>query len=739
MSVEIKKSICMWCHNHCRVDVHTSSGQLLKIEADREHPLYGELHRVVSACAKARSALDWYYHQDRLNFPLKRAGEKGEGRWQVISWEQAMEEISSKLIKLRDKYGPETLATSSGTGRTHDEYRSRFMNLFGTPNNIGQGQICYGPGMMACGALAGWPYYYPAVRPGKTMCLFMIGTNPEQQSRRLWYAILEAQKLGAKLIVVDPRRTVTAERADLFLQPRPGTDGALLLGMINLIIKEGLYDREFVQKWGHGFDKFASRAAEYPLEKVAEITWVPAEKIAQAARMYATIKPAHIIHGMGLEHLANSIEILHARYSLTALTGNIDLKGGELMRGHHPSILSEYEIEMNDAMPEGQKKKQIGIDKFRLQSWVGYDMVRKNTEKVHGGMFSRYHCVFGHTPEVYRAMFTGKPYPVRALFTMASNPMVTQANTKMVHKAIKSLDLYVVLEYWKTPSAELADYLLPGATWLERPNIFNWWEAVNFIEGAEIALPPKVEGKWDRWCDYDFFRDLGIRLGQGKYWPWKTLEEAYDYRLSPLEISFKEFMKSKTGLDRPVYEEKKYQKIGFATQTGKFEFYSTVLERLGYDPLPQYYEPPESPISQPELAKQYPLLLITGGRHLPFFHSEHRQVDAIRKEHPDPIFQMHPDKAAELGISDGDWVWIETLRGRCRQKCQLTTALNPRVVHAQHGWWFPELPGEEPWLHGAFESNINVCTDDEFAHSNKINGGWPLRAELCRVSRAKTF
>jgi anaerobic selenocysteine-containing dehydrogenase len=193
------------------------------------------------------------------------------------------------------------------------------------------------------------------------------------------------------------------------------------------------------------------------------------------------------------------------------------------------------------------------------------------------------------------------------------------------------------------------------------------------------------------------------------------------------------------GVTGYAVKEKIYEEMGFGTPTGKVELYSTVLERLGYNPLPRYYEPPESPVSNPELAKEYPLILITGGRHLPYFHSEHRQVDSLRKQHPHPITQINPETAGKLGIGDGDWVWIETLRGRVRQKCRLDKGIDPRVVHAQHGWWFPELPGEEPWLHGVWESNINVVTDDEPDHCNPINGGWPLRTGLCRVYKAKSY
>jgi anaerobic selenocysteine-containing dehydrogenase len=244
-----------------------------------------------------------------------------------------------------------------------------------------------------------------------------------------------------------------------------------------------------------------------------------------------------------------------------------------------------------------------------------------------------------------------------------------------------------------------------------------------------------VEGEYDRRPDFDFWIGLGIRLGQKDYWPWKSLEESFDSRLKPMGISFKELV-AKGGYDAWPKEEKKYERLGFGTPSGKVELYSEIFKELGYDPLPQFYEPPESPYSRPDLAKEYPLILITGSRHYPFYHSEHRQIPSLRRQHPYPIVQIHPDTAAKMQIEDGDWVWIETPRGRVRQKCKLFDGMDPRVVSAQHGWWYPEMPGVEPWLHGVWESNINVVVDDEPAHCNSINGGWPLRTALCKVYKA---
>ncbi|MFC2013478.1 molybdopterin-dependent oxidoreductase [Chloroflexota bacterium] len=738
--IKVKKTVCMQCHDHCKVAVHVRDGQLIEVREDEGHPRSAVLKPTVRACPRARAAAEWFYHPDRLRYPLKKAGERGEGKWQEVSWEQALDEIAQKLAEIKGKYGAEAIATSSGTYRTHDEYKGRFMSLLGSPNYIGQGHICWGVNNMVSSALTGMSCNGITPRPGITKCMFLIGTNPRQAERGSWHVILNTKKSGAKLIVADPRQTEPAQWADIWLQLRPGTDCALLMGMINAIINEGLYDRDFVEKWCYGFDKLAERARDYPLEKVAEITWVPAEKIEQAAIMYATNKPAMSYNYMGLEQLANVVEALHARFILPAITGNIDVRGGDIGRPPTAKYVSESETELDDMLSMEQKKKQLGADRFRLLSWAGYDLIQENVKRVWGKQLSRAHHSFAHAPTVFRAMLTEKPYSVKAMITLANNPLVTMPDTKLVYKALKRLELYVVMDYWLTPSAERADYVLPSASWLERTCISTACDTAGFIAVGEAPLPAVKEGEYERRTDYEFWRGLGMRLGQEEYWPWKTLEDAYGYRLAPLGYNtLRDFVAKADGHASVGSGLQKHKQVGFATPTGKLELYSTILEKLSYDPLPRYHEPPESPISTHELAKEYPLVLTTGGRFQPMYHSEHRQIDSLRKQHPDPIAQVNPQTAAELDIEDGDWIWIETPRGRIRQKCRYFKGIDPRVIHAQHGWWFPELPGEEPWLHGVWESNINTVTDDELEHCNKISGGWPLRALLCRVYKAKKY
>jgi anaerobic selenocysteine-containing dehydrogenase len=393
-------------------------------------------------------------------------------------------------------------------------------------------------------------------------------------------------------------------------------------------------------------------------------------------------------------------------------------------------------------MPEEQKKKQIGVERFKLLSWPGHDLIQPIIEKMWGRELLIHRCSgSAHGPSVYEAMVTGKPYPVKAMITMAANPLLNMPDSKLVYRGIKNLELHVVKDYWMTPSAQLADYVLPTAGWIERPNITTGWGTDCGIVAGEQALPASVPGEKDCRTDFDFFRGLGIRLGQEEYWPWETLEEAYNYQLSPFGMTLKEFMaQPHGGIYLPPREYKKYERMGgFATLTGKYELYSTALEKLGYDPLPKYEEARENPVTRPDLAKDYPLTLLTGCRFEPYYHSEHRQIDSIRKSRPDPHVQINPGKAKELGIDNGDWVWIETVRGRIRMRAELFEGIKPTVVHAEHGWWFPELPGEEPWLHGLWESNVNVLTTGDPDVCAKATGGWPFKTNLCKIYKAKHY
>ena len=733
---ETKKSVCLWCKGECGVLVKVRNGRLIKTEENPGYPR--KVFPRLAACPRARNATEYVYHPGRVRYPLKRIGDRGEGKWQQVPWKQALDEIAEKLGAIKKEYGAEAISGNMGTYRTSWEYQLRFFHALGSPNLCIAIHICTGPrqgmGHLICGNFS----FYSA--GPKSRCVMLLGIEPDPARPRSWNNIREGLAQGAKLIVIDPRRTASAGKADLWLQLRPGTDCALLLGMINVIISERLYDRDFVEKWCYGFDKIQELVKEYPLDKVAEITWVPAEKIEEAARMYATNKPGVIMEGMGVEEQQDSAEILHARWILSAIVGNIDVEGGEEFKEHHhPKVISNREVQGYDLLPREQGAKQLGSDRFILFSYEGREIMQQAMLKAWGSSSAAAFC-FAHPPSMVRAIITEKPYPVKALITVAHNDMLSSPNIKMIYKALKSpnLDLHVVMDLFMTPTAELADYVLPTTCWIERPLLILPHGDQDFMTTGVAALPAVMPGEYEYKNEYDIWRELSIRLGLGEHWPRKTLEEEYDYRMKGLGCTHKEFVeKEQWYLPPPKW--KKYQETGFGTPTGKVELYSTTLEMLHRSPLPRFREPHETPMSSPELAKEYPLMLISGGRIRQFYHSEWRQVEPVRKQHPEPIMQINPETARQLGISQGDWVWIENIRGRIRQKAELFDGIHPRVVHAEHDWWFPELPGEEPSLHGVWESNVNVLTQDDPEICGKIIGGWGLKTALCKVYKDKEF
>lgn len=750
--VEVKKTFC-WpspgCHCNCGLLVRVKDNKILSIKGNPEFP-----YNRGSVCAERLPHFGkWLDHPDQLMVPLKRQGERGENRWERISWEQALDEIAAKLQTIKAEYGAESLSTIEGTYRS-DFYaiRARFLNLFGNPANVGaSGTACACNKVALAYALAGTNIPCILAPPIKRLnCLVMLGrdytaSNPvRRRPMQKW----RNQKPEAKLIIVDPRRTEMVKMADMWLQIRPGTDTALLMAWINVIIARGLYDREFVEQWTYGFEQLKQRAAEYTPERVAEITWIPADQIIASAITYAGNKPGCIHSGLAPDQLGrNATRVEQAKLCLHAITGN--------MRGEAPGLAPEGpgpvvngEMAIRDSMlqmaelcsPE-QRAKQLGSDRFKLMTWPAYERMNARYERTYGVPLSMSgHSFSAPEPVIWRSIVEGVPYPTKALITWGSNPLLNAANTRLVYNAMKSpnLDLHVVLEHFMTPTAMLADYVLPAASKLERGTLSTMEDFTSVFVAAERAIQPIGE----RRSDYHFFRELAIRLGFGEHFPWKTEEELYNDRLQPLDITFEEAATRKYVI--ASREPWTYEKInprtgkvtGFATQSGKFELFSNLLEELGYDPLPYYEEPPESPVRTPEIAAEYPLILINGGRFLPQFQSEHRQFGmGLREQHPDPLLQIHPETAAELGLLEGEWARIESPRGAITMKAQLTTRIDPRVAHAEHCWWFPEQDAAEPSLHGLWQSNVNVLTTDDLDACDQVTGSWPGRALLCRVSR----
>ena len=732
-NIETRNAVC-WaspgCHNKCRLMVDVQDGRIVKIRSRSQNPST----KGVGLTGQGQGCSDrlphftkWLYDPRQLMHPLKRVGDRGENRWERISWDQALDEIADKLKQLKAEYGAESLALTEGTYRT-DLYnvRTRFLNLFGNPGNIGcAGTICMCDRFALRGALLGSTMGHLNTDVAK--CIVISGWNITQSRRPEWQLIKKRLKNehDVKLIVIDPRKTEAAEHADLWLQIRPGTDAALYLAWINVIIEEGIYDKDFVEAWTFGFEQLKERVSEYTPEKVSRITWLPEEQIREAAKMYATVKPGFLSnYGVAPDQFGlNSIRVEQTKICLRAITGNYSAEGGETVLGPGPIIdgkiaIRDSMLQLAEKCPPEQRKKHLGTNQYKLMSWPAFEIINKFHKETYGIPY----CMSGHNflspqPLVWRAILTEKPYPIKAMITWTSNPLLNAGNTHLVYRALKSsnMELHVVLEHLMTPTALLADYVLPAASKLEKPMCATFEDFSPVFMCGERPVDPLGE----RRSDYDFFRGLAIRLGFGDYFPWETEEAFNDYRLEPLGITFREatdrcIIKSTDPWTYKTINAKTGKPTGFATPSGKIELYSNVLKELGYDPLPFYEEPPESSTKTPEIANEYPLILNTGGRFRPMFHSENRHLGmGTREQYPDPLMEIHPDTAEEFGIADGDWAYIETRRGVIKQKVKLTTGIHKNVVNVQAHWWFPEEPALEPWLHGLWKSNANVLTMDD--------------------------
>lgn len=702
-------------------------GRAVRVKGDKDHPITRGM-----ICSRGRLMIDHLYHPDRTNYPLKRTGERGAGQWQQVSWDQALDEVAEKLDALRSEYGPETLAFTHGTKRTLHWDERRFYNLFGSPNICGANNVCMCPSQAVEYATCGG-FSWGDVR--QTKCLVLWGHGPSQSNPGLFDAITRAKKNGARLIVVDPRRIQEAEMADIWLPIRPGTDVALMLGWLRIIIDEEFYDRDFVEKWTVGFEDLKKAVADYTPEKVAEITWLTPDQVVKSARMYAMTRPAMITWGFGIDKQGlNATQAARARSLLRAITGNLDVPGGESLGWADPvgKIIGGAQLELNEALPAEQRAKQLGADEYPFFGFPGWERNEAANRKLPSDYMhpplADQTCV-AHARSVFDAMRTGKPYPVKAAISVASNPLLSLPDARKTHEALSSLDLYVVGEHYITPSAALADYIFPICTTVETTEL---WHSSDFC----VACPRGVDPLHERRNTYEFWRGLALRLGQAEHWPWETAEAVWDYCLAPVGLTFEKLIEQNGQFGRREY--KRYEEFGFGTPSGKVELRSSTFEALGCEPLPVYREMPHSPSGDPALFKDYPLVLITGSRFMPMYHSEQRQINAAREKRPDPIVTLHPETAAEHGLEQGDWVLLKTPMGSIRMKLHLSDTVDRRMADADHGWWFPERKEAEPELFGVFESNANTLCPDGSEFCSPEIGSWPHTALLCRVEKEKT-
>jgi anaerobic selenocysteine-containing dehydrogenase len=645
-------------------------------------------------CRRGRHQVDLQYHAERLLHPLVRDG----GKIRRATWDEALDRIAEKLLAIRERHGPESVLFFAGYPKEGRPWLQRLAYLFGSPHYMSEDSFCFAATYIAA-ALNYGPEYGWFLSTGRTgfegtQCLLLWSSNPGISGAPVTIAeFLDARRRGMDLIVVDPRRTEIAEVAKIHLQLRPGTDGALALGFMHVILSEDLHDRAFVEGWMLGVGELRDLVGRYPPEKVAVITGVPAAQIIDAARLYARSKPAKLqTSPSATVHGSNGVQNHRAIVLLPALTGNLDVPGGNMLPA--PSVPTNDITLFDERIAE--LPPRAGEERFPV--------------------WSKYYKE-GQCNAIVDQIVTGKPYPIKAMIGVGANVMIWP-NTRRVKEAIHGLDFFAAIDYFQTVTTDLAQVVLPAATWLER-------DLLSTGPGGFVRLrTPVVEPLGEAWPDWKFLMELAKRLGLGEQFWDGDFDACANYILEPtgLTVSALRQHPEGIGLAVPEREEKRYQEHGFNTPSGKVEVRSSILEEHGYDPLPVYAEPAESPVSTPAIARRYPLVLTSGGRSKGFTHSQFRQIPALRMFMPEPLVQVSPADAAARGIAPGDAVVIESKRGRIQVRADVTDRMKPGVVHMYHGWQ---------------EANVNQLTDDQGL--DPISGYPPFKSGLCelRLSRGE--
>ncbi len=720
MAIKKTKTICTSCHARCGAIVYSEGNKITRIEGDPRHP-----HSRGFFCGSGLSQREIHEDPKRVIYPMKRVGPRGSGDWERISWQEAMDTIAEKTLQIKEKYGPTSIIVGQGTSRTSNHWHGRINSNIGVPGwGMAPHHVCMLPSIV--------PYYFTTgtftfkgADYDNAQKMVIWGLNPA--SMRFSYPQMMRRKAaGGSICVIDIRYTDAAKSADIYIRPRPGTDGALALGFMHVIIKEGLYDHEFVDKWTYGFDELAARVAEFPPERVAKITWVPEEQIISTARWMASEGPLLIDSSLGVGNMhTNGIQNARAMVCLQGLLGQLD-KRGTFFLEHSPGFILDPRITLWDRFPEpsSPEVKLLGGEKYALYKTIS----SSNWPNA-----------------VFKAVLTGQPWPVKMLVFVASDPLLSYEDTQQTIKALQSpnLDFLVVKDFYFSPTAKYADIVLPTSDWSERDTVDEEMFGP-FVIPTERAVDPPGEC----WDDWKFFLEWGRRIAP-EDWPWKDEREMVLWRLKTfyhLDLTWEQYVASDYiwtppggPAERPTEKWAKGilrqdHQPGFETSTGRFEFKCDAMAHFGYDPVPDYTEPAESPYSQPDLAEDYPLILSTGHRVYSFFHSAWTNVPAQRETAPYPFTVINPVDAKARNILDGDWIVVATPRGQIRSKAKVSHEVGAGVVAVPRPGWrdpCPELglPG-----FGWDGANPNMLVPAEPAEPSF--GSSPMKSMLCQVAKA---
>jgi anaerobic selenocysteine-containing dehydrogenase len=690
--IEVRKTLCDICspNTHCGINAYVKDGIVVKVEGTKEHP-----HSRGTLCAKGSASRQYVYHKDRIRTPLVRKGERGSGEFEPVSWDEALKTVSENLLKIKEESGPESVVFFVGFTKWFRPFLKRLAHSFGSPNYCTESSTC----QMATMVASALTYGYcggPDITNAK--CLLVWSRNLFHSATPDAQRLLDARERGLKIIDVGPLFTTLTAHADVHLRMRPGTSGALALGMAHVIIEEGLYDREFVERWTVGFEEYRDYARRFQPSVAAEITGVSAELIIKAARMYATTKPAALLTSASpTTHHTNGVQNHRAILSLIGLTGNFDQPGGNYYvpwTWNHVSagaVTREHEYEQS--RPWQEMAPRAGQDLYPV--W----------------------CEFIDEAQAMQVPFqirSGEPYPLRAMVAFGMRHRMWPGSDFMAD-SLKKLDFMVNVDLFMTETSAFADIVLPACSSFERSELKFWPE--DYVMWTQPVIKPLGQSR----SDTDIIFDLARRIAPDDAMMKKGYEANVDWILEPTGLTLEELKRYPGGCflknpRKPPF--RKYEAQGFPTPSGKMEFSSTILKKMGINPLPEYREPNLSPRSAPHVARQFPLILTTGARLPMYQHSRTFRLGWTRGLRPDPYLDISPQDAEGRGIRPGDWVHLSTPRSFLKVRANLTEMVPPGVVSIYHAW--PE-------------ADVNRLIEPDYL--DPISGFPGFKSLLCEVKK----
>lgn len=719
MAEKIVRTFCFDCHCKCGVYLHVDGNDIVKVEGDPENPISRG-----TVCCKGFSAQEIHAHPDRLKYPMKRKGPRGSGEWERISWNEAYDILEENIRSISERYDPNAFLVAQGTSRGSNHYHCRFGASYGSGGmGISPTHVCLMPNLLPTLHTFGFFNFVDAPDIVHGGCCVLWGMNPFTCFAGMTgRQVLEAKRNGSKLIVIDTRFTDVAAKADLWLQPKPGSDLALALAITHVLVEEELYDKDFVERWTYGFDEMAESVRETTPEWAEEITWVPASKIVAAARMMAKARPTNISPSLGASVHENGIQTGRAIANIMGILGDLDAPGGNM---------SNYFWDISMAPPISL----MGPDTVaKIQQLPGLKEKPLLTMAGNAWPHAAWEAMRSPNAEI----------PIKGVLCVGSDLTMCYEDANDVAEALSHLEFIAVKDYFPNSMTHMADLVLPSAHWSEREGQFD---EDGLSDPCPFIMPNKaVDPPGEAIDDWELFLQLGKRFAP-ELWPWENVREMHLFRLKTFygvdgtweELSKKPYATVSGGENRVF---KKYEKgleredkqPGFRTPTGRVELYNQMYADLGYGPLPVWKAP--SVYDNEAMARDFPLYLMTGSRHYAFYHSAWSNIPMQRELQPDPFVEIHPDAAKARGIANGDWVEVSSFGNRSiKVKALVTKAIDPRCAMVPRLGWKDEckelgLPG-----YGYDKANPNVLVPAE--PSDLRHGIPPLRSWRCEIRKCK--